>query len=73
MDNRDWFFHAFQKAAFDKFQIPLVMARIPKQFRDQLRKMVAEHNFKYPDDQTFAATIATKILCEYLEKVGAEK
>ena len=53
-------------------KVPFMLS-IPKQFRDQLRKMAAEHNFKYPDDQTFAATIATKVLCEYLEQVGVDK
>jgi hypothetical protein len=53
-------------------KVPFMLS-IPKQFRDQLRKMAAEHNFKHPDDQTFAATIATKVLCEYLEKVGVDK
>lgn len=49
------------------------MLSIPKENRDQLRRMAAEHNFKNPDNQTFAATIATKVLCEYLEKVDVEK
>ena len=49
------------------------MLSIPKEYRDQLRRMAAEHNFKNPDNQTFAATIATKVLCEYLEKVVVGK
>lgn len=49
------------------------MLSIPKEYRDQLRRMAAEHNFKNPDNQTFAATIATKVLCEYLEKVVVDK
>ena len=52
--------------------VPLMLS-IPKNFRNQLRRMAAEHNFKNPDNQTFAATIATKVLCEYLEKVVVDK
>ena len=53
-------------------KVPFMLS-IPKQYRDQLRKMAAEQNFKNPDRQTFAATIATKVLCEYLEQLGTEK
>jgi hypothetical protein len=53
-------------------KVPFMLS-IPKEYRDQLRRMAAENNFKNPDTQTFAATIATKVLCEYLEQLGAEK
>lgn len=48
-------------------KVPLMLS-VPKNYRDQLRRMAAEHNLKNPDNPTFAATLATVILCEYLDK-----
>jgi hypothetical protein len=53
-------------------KVPFMLS-IPKKYRDQLRRLAAEQNYKNPDHQTFAATIATQVLCEYLEKLGAEQ
>ena len=49
------------------------MLYIPKNYRDQLRIMAAEHNLKDPENQTHAATIATEILCQHLDKVEISK
>jgi hypothetical protein len=53
-------------------KVPFMLS-IPKHFRDQLRKMAAEHNLKDPDNPTFAATIATKILCDHLKQAELSK
>lgn len=53
-------------------KVPFMLS-IPKKYRDQLRRLAAEQNYKNPDRQTFAATIATQVLCEYLEQLSAEK
>jgi hypothetical protein len=55
----------------DTRKVPLMLS-IPKKYRDQLRKMAAEHNYKNPDDSTFAATIATEIICKYLDKINSK-
>ena len=51
-----------------KKKVPFMLS-IPKNYRDQLRIMAAEHNLKDPDHPTHAATIATEIICQHLNKV----
>ena len=45
--------------------IPMMIS-LPKEYRDKLRTMAAEQNFKNPEQVTSAATIAKEIICEYL-------
>jgi len=45
--------------------VPLMLS-IPKNFRNQLRRMAAEQNLKNPDQVTSASTIAKEIICEHL-------
>lgn len=47
-------------------KVPFMLS-IPKQYRDQLRIMAAEHNLKNPDRPTHAATIAANLLVEHLK------
>ena len=46
--------------------VPLMLS-IPKSFRDKLRIMAAEKNFKNPDQVTSASTIGREIVCAYFE------
>ena len=43
-----------------------MMISLPKEYRNRLRTMAAEQNFKNPDKVTSAATIAKKIICDHL-------
>jgi hypothetical protein len=49
-----------------KSKLVPMMISLPKEFRDKLRTMAAEQNFKNPDQVTSAATIAKEIICEHL-------
>ena len=49
-----------------KSKLVPMMISLPKEYRDRLRTMAAEQNFRNPDQVTSAATIAKKIICEYL-------
>ena len=55
-----------------KKKIPFMLS-IPKEYRDQLRIMAAQHNLNDPDHPTHAATIATEILCQHLNKVESSQ
>ena len=49
-----------------KSKLVPMMISLPKGYRDKLRTMAAEQNFKNPDQVTSAATIAKEIICEHL-------
>jgi hypothetical protein len=49
-----------------KSKLVPMMISLPKEYRDKLRTMAAEQNFRNPDQVTSAATIAKEIICEYL-------
>mgnify|MGYP001818163203 CR=1 FL=1 len=65
-----------------KSKLVPMMISLPKEYRDKLRTMAAEKNFKNPDQVTSAATIAKEIICEHLsidqesevkEEIGGRK
>lgn len=46
---------------------------IPKVYRDQLRRIIAEANLKNPDEVTNLSELGRKIFCEYLENSKKEE
>ena len=52
-----------------KRAVPLMLS-IPKEYRDQLRRLAARQNVKDPDQVTSASTIARHILCESLDRMN---
>jgi hypothetical protein len=51
-----------------KTKLVPMMISLPKEYRDKLRTMAAEQNFKNPDQVTSAATITKEIICDHLSK-----
>ncbi len=49
-----------------KSKLVPMMISLPKEYRDKLRTMAAEKNFRNPDHVTSASTIAKEIICERL-------
>jgi len=49
-----------------KSKLVPMMISLPKEYRDKLRTLAAEQNFRNPDQVTSAATIAKQIICEHL-------
>lgn len=52
--------------------LPLMLT-IARKYRDQLRKMAAQRNLDDPNAVTSAASIAAKIVINYLETEGEER
>jgi len=53
-------------------QVPL-MITMPKEYRDQLRKMAAKSNLDNLDKVTTASSLAKEIVCEYLDGMEEEE
>ena len=49
-----------------KSKLVPMMISLPKEYRDKLRTMAAEQNFRNTDQVTSASTIAKEIICERL-------
>ena len=57
----------------DAERLVSITISIPKGCRDQLRKIVAEKNFKNPDEVTSLSEFGREIFCGYLKNLTAEK
>ncbi len=49
-----------------------VSISIPRNYRDQLRKMAAEASLKNPEEFTSISELGRAILCEHLKKLVTE-
>jgi hypothetical protein len=56
----------------DTERLVSVTISIPKIYRDQLRRIVAETNLVNPDEVTSLSELGRKIFCEYLGKLRKE-
>jgi hypothetical protein len=46
---------------------------VPKSYRDQLRRIVAQSNLKNPDEVTSLSKLGREIFCGYLKSLVTEK
>ena len=56
----------------EKSKLVPMMISLPKEYRDKLRTMAAEQNFKNPDQVTSGATIAKEIICDHLKNISQD-
>jgi hypothetical protein len=53
----------------DAEKLVSITISIPKVYRDQLRRMIAESNLKNPDEVTSLSELGRQIFCEYLKNL----
>lgn len=50
-------------------QLVSITIAIPKVYRDQLRRIIAETNLKNPDEVTSLSQLGRQIFCDYLKNL----
>lgn len=53
----------------DTERLVSITISVPKTYRDQLRRMIAESNLKNPDKVTSLSELGRQIFCEYLKNL----